>query len=553
MIPMTPQGLRAQTSPAVGVQGAARSAPTGSGDDFARALRQETQDRVAARPREVARPEREADRSVRRTAGGSASRDDRSDVARSARADARRIDQRRDQASGGSVEGTGRAAASTAGQAALGTGDAATGSQGIAGQGVAGQGVAGQGIAGQGIAEPGATAADQAATAAFGYLAGSGSVSAEMLVRGAVVPQAAGVVGDTGDTEGGGGAEGGIDAADPGSGLGPAVTAISGAATDGAALRGAALLGEAVPGVGSFDGSAGALTGASLPAVAAPSAGSVAVAVQAAPAGEPADRAGRSAAAVTGLAITIPGATAAPAGPAATASVEPSVLASGTVGALGVGAGGGAGSAAGGQAGGSGTGASGTEGMTPVAAPASGAAPVGIFAQTLAGLGGVDRAAAPAAAGSASQVSLAEQIRGPVLALRTAAPGEHLLTLKVTPDNLGPVQVRAHIGADGIRIELVGATDAAREGLRTLLTDLRRDLAGTGMNATLSLGSDSSQGGRTGQGAPGDPGNLGGTGDGSAQGRPARPDAAEVRELQVSAPVPILPTTSGAHGVDVLT
>ena len=195
-------------------------------------------------------------------------------------------------------------------------------------------------------------------------------------------------------------------------------------------------------------------------------------------------------------------------------------------------------------------------GRTPVAdgaAPAAGPAPTalpGTFAHTLAGLTGVDRVSA-SAAGSTAQATLAEQVRGPVLALRSAAPGEHVLTLKVTPENLGPVQVRAHIGAEGIRIELVGATDAAREGLRSLLTDLRRDLAGTGMNASLSLGADSGTGGRAGHGATGD---LSSAGDGSGQSRSGRSsDSAVTREPLTAPAVPLNPTSSGAHGVDILT
>lgn len=106
-------------------------------------------------------------------------------------------------------------------------------------------------------------------------------------------------------------------------------------------------------------------------------------------------------------------------------------------------------------------------------------------------------AAAPAAApaevvytarSATGYAELAEQVRGPVLDLRNAAPGEHVLTLRIRPEHLGPVQVRAHIGADGVRVELVGATEASREGLRQILGDLRRDLAATGMTGQLSLG-----------------------------------------------------------------
>jgi len=68
------------------------------------------------------------------------------------------------------------------------------------------------------------------------------------------------------------------------------------------------------------------------------------------------------------------------------------------------------------------------------------------------------------------------------------------MTLTVSPENLGPVTVRAHVSAEGIRVELFVPTELARESLRALLPDLRRDLAGAGMNADLDLSSESQAG-----------------------------------------------------------
>lgn len=82
---------------------------------------------------------------------------------------------------------------------------------------------------------------------------------------------------------------------------------------------------------------------------------------------------------------------------------------------------------------------------------------------------------------------LLEQVRGPLGQLRSAPQGEHVFSIRITPQNLGPVQVRAHIGTDGIRVELVGATDLVRDQLRTMLGDLRKDLQSTGMSAQLSV------------------------------------------------------------------
>ncbi len=102
----------------------------------------------------------------------------------------------------------------------------------------------------------------------------------------------------------------------------------------------------------------------------------------------------------------------------------------------------------------------------------------------------------PASVASAPPAStpagMLEQVRGPIGRLTQAGAGEHTFTVNVTPENLGPVTVRAHIGHEGIRVELIGATDGARESLRAILNDLKRDLQSTGMNAQLDVGSERS-------------------------------------------------------------
>jgi flagellar hook-length control protein FliK len=84
---------------------------------------------------------------------------------------------------------------------------------------------------------------------------------------------------------------------------------------------------------------------------------------------------------------------------------------------------------------------------------------------------------------------LTSQLSVPLTSLAGARPGEHLITVRVTPEDLGPVTVRAHISATEVRIDLVSPTDAGREALRAVLTDLKRDLAATGLNANLNLSS----------------------------------------------------------------
>lgn len=79
------------------------------------------------------------------------------------------------------------------------------------------------------------------------------------------------------------------------------------------------------------------------------------------------------------------------------------------------------------------------------------------------------------------------------------------MTISVTPDTLGPVTVRAHVGPEGIRVELFAPTDLGRDAIRAILPDLRKDLAGAGVGANLDLSSQnqpSDAGGRRGDAAP---------------------------------------------------
>jgi flagellar hook-length control protein FliK len=63
------------------------------------------------------------------------------------------------------------------------------------------------------------------------------------------------------------------------------------------------------------------------------------------------------------------------------------------------------------------------------------------------------------------------------------------MTVHVTPDALGPVTVRARVGAEGVRVELFAPTDTGRDALRAILPDLRRDLSGAGLGGSLDLSS----------------------------------------------------------------
>ena len=126
-----------------------------------------------------------------------------------------------------------------------------------------------------------------------------------------------------------------------------------------------------------------------------------------------------------------------------------------------------------------------------------------------------------------------------MFALAQAGPGEHVVTVQVTPDTLGPVTVRAHVTAHSMHVELFAPSDAGREAVRQILPDLRRDAAGTGLSTTLDLSSqnhpDSAQG-RDERPAPG-PQVL-------RDGREARPEPATHRTPST--------TTVRTAGLDVL-
>lgn len=136
---------------------------------------------------------------------------------------------------------------------------------------------------------------------------------------------------------------------------------------------------------------------------------------------------------------------------------------------------------------------------------------------------------------AAARAPLYTQVASPVLNLARASDGTHTLTLRVSPEDLGPVTVRAQITGGAIRVELVAPSDAGRDALRAILVDLRRDLAGlaTHSSITVAAANDTSPaagqsaagsstpwsaGAGSGSGQPGQPGQAG------QPGHPDRPD-----------------------------
>lgn len=159
---------------------------------------------------------------------------------------------------------------------------------------------------------------------------------------------------------------------------------------------------------------------------------------------------------------------------------------------------------------------------------------------------GVIAPPAPAPAAPVPRQALLAQLSAPVLSLAQGANGEHSVTVTVAPESLGPVTVRAHIASGVIRLELHAPSDAGREALRAILTDLRRDLAAAAPGSTLAMSSD---GASSGPSAEGRHSTSGGSGAGheSPPGRRTADDRGDQRDARH--PLPHTPVTPRSpHG-----
>jgi hypothetical protein len=156
--------------------------------------------------------------------------------------------------------------------------------------------------------------------------------------------------------------------------------------------------------------------------------------------------------------------------------------------------------------------------------------------------------------------TLPAQLAEPLAALRRAPNGEHIVTVRVSPDNLGPVTVRAHLGDGSMRVELFAPTAVARDALTAMLPDLRRDLAAASSAAnapgstTLDVGTGSapSDGGRGFAGSPGSGG--GASGERPGAGTPQRWQPARIDDLagRAATPPSSRPRSGGTSLLDVL-
>jgi hypothetical protein len=159
----------------------------------------------------------------------------------------------------------------------------------------------------------------------------------------------------------------------------------------------------------------------------------------------------------------------------------------------------------------------------------------------------------PDAATTANR-AVAAQVAPVVVSIAQRPMGTHQLTMTVNPDSLGPVTVRAHISASGdVQVELSGATDAGRDALRTMLVELRRDLAAVMPHASLSVnhGTSADASGDRGQQAAGD--GSAGQGAGDRDANRGRPDHRRGVEQAPDLPrtIQTTPFANSGAGLDI--
>ncbi|MGO4191327.1 flagellar hook-length control protein FliK [Arthrobacter sp. YAF17] len=125
--------------------------------------------------------------------------------------------------------------------------------------------------------------------------------------------------------------------------------------------------------------------------------------------------------------------------------------------------------------------------------------------------------------------TLQPQLAKPLFTLAGAPQGQHIMTLQVTPEDLGPMTVRAHIDAAGVRIELFAPGDAGREAIRGVLPELRKELADAGFGASLDVSEHTGPGNTARDGTRQDGTSQGGAGRDSGSGPGNRNGSGEQR------------------------
>ncbi len=103
--------------------------------------------------------------------------------------------------------------------------------------------------------------------------------------------------------------------------------------------------------------------------------------------------------------------------------------------------------------------------------------------------------AAPPAAAPAPAQPGPVPLRGlatPLLAIRSAGPGEHVVSVSIAPAHLGPITVRAVVTASSTQIELITPSDAARDAVRAVLAEVRRELGDASGSWRIDVSTQSS-------------------------------------------------------------
>jgi flagellar hook-length control protein FliK len=176
----------------------------------------------------------------------------------------------------------------------------------------------------------------------------------------------------------------------------------------------------------------------------------------------------------------------------------------------------------------------------PTAGPAAPAVPTAPVAR------------AEAATGAAAAQPVGGQIARQVAVLRGGPDGSHTMTVVLTPETLGPVEVSVTVSQGTVELTLRGAHEHGRAVLLDALPDLRRDLEAAGLTCSRldvdrgsrdgSWSSSQQQPGRFGEPGAGDRGGSQGRPDGGArpwqrsadtgEGRPATPHTASGLDIR---------------------
>jgi flagellar hook-length control protein FliK len=107
---------------------------------------------------------------------------------------------------------------------------------------------------------------------------------------------------------------------------------------------------------------------------------------------------------------------------------------------------------------------------------------------------GASDTASTATAASVRELPVATQVVRQVAVLRGAPDGAYTMTVQMSPDELGPVQVKVTFEGGSVDMTLRSAHEHGRSALIQALPDLRRDLEGAGLSCnTVEVDVDGDQ------------------------------------------------------------